>query len=41
MEKNLIEINNTTLEIKEYQGQRVIIFKNIDFVIILKLCVCV
>lgn len=30
MEKNLIEINNTTLEIKEYQGQKVIIFKNID-----------
>lgn len=28
--KNLVEINNTTLGIKEYNGQRVITFKDID-----------
>lgn len=27
---NLVEINNTTLGIKEYNGQRIITFKDID-----------
>ena len=30
MTNQLVEINNTTLGIKEYQGQRVITFKDID-----------